>query len=182
MINARYGELLFSPVGNINVTGAGGVKELTMYAARVASKNLIPYNLIIAAVPRQYAQGSNVVPLRSLQWVTLYLRSYFEPKLLAATMDLDWAPVLKSEPQESKLVELPAGLWLSELRDKTVSGEKNKYYTFANPAYAGRYVVTVESRASNASVAYGTGLRDSYEFDLLLNHDMYNVAVEKLVV
>lgn len=178
MINARYGHILLHYVGDVTLDGSTN-REVSVYAAKVKARNLIPYNLVIALTPAG-SQVRSSQPLAGLRWLTFYLRSYFDPKYLQATLPLNWTAVLSSDEQQPAGTELPQGLWLKELKDRINPGQRNKYYVFTEPAYATNYVVSVESRAKSEAIAHGNGLRSEYEFDLLLNHDNFNLAVEHL--
>lgn len=172
LLNTRYGHVQLLHVGHISLGETK--KELAVYAARVQSRNLIPYNLVIALTPKQLAKQKQV-RLRDTPWVSLYLRSYFKPEQLNAAMPLDWDAVLGSEEQPVNPQELPGDMWIKEL-DRSLT--RSKCYAFADPRYSGSYVVGLESRASENS--QGFGLKPEYEFDLLLNHNNFNLAIEHL--
>lgn len=182
LLTLRYGAVPLIHVGDLKITGTGvSTKEMAFYGARIKTRNLIPYNLLIVAVPLQYDSLDRTTALLSdLKWVTLYQRSYFDLKHLQASINLDWSKISESPEYSATTSELPGGMWIKEVKEKTVRGQKNKCYTFTDPLIAGNYVVSVESRIKDAT--YGTGLKNEYEFDLLLNFDNYNLAVERFVI
>lgn len=174
-INTRYGEVVLRFVGRIALPDD---REVDIFGARVASANRVPYNLVLATMPAQ-ANPPMALPVRELAWSSFHLQSYHEPRRLEEKMALDWAPIFDSEEQAVATdEELPAGMWLSELTEKKERGARHKYYRFADEEYALDYVVALFSRRRD--VSQGNGLEHEYEFDLVLNHLNFDVAVERL--
>lgn len=173
-INTRYGEVILRFVGRITLPDE---RQLDVFGARVASTNRVPYNLVLATTT---AAGSPPpeVAVRDLAWTSFHLQSYHEPRKLEEKMALDWAPVFASAEQAVATEELPAGMWLTELTEKKERGARHKYYRFTEEAHALDYVVALFSRRRD--VSQGNGLEREYEFDLVLNHVTFDVAVERL--
>jgi hypothetical protein len=177
MLNAKFGALPLTHVGNISTAqSTGGRKRLAFYGARVKVRNSAPYNLLLMAVP--YADDlPEETTLAESQWVTVYLRSYYDLKKLAGQLPLEWQKLADSPLHELPDVQLSAGLWLQEVVEKTARGQRNKFYTFQDASH-GDYVVSVETRAKD--IQYGTNLKSEYEFDLLLGFNELDVAIERL--
>lgn len=182
LLTLRYGAVRFTHVGDLKITGTDvSTKEMAFYGARIKTRNMIPYNLLIVAVPLQYDVTERTTALLSeLKWITIYQRSYFDLKHLQASIKLDWSKISESPEYSATTDELPGGMWINEVKEKTVRGQKNKYYSFSDPSIGGNYIVSVESRIKDAT--YGSGLKTEYEFDLLLNFDNYNLAIERFTI
>lgn len=180
LLKARYGKVPLIHVGDLSINSSNGpVKEMAFYAARIKSRNLIPWNLLIVTLPlHRDVSPVGVKTLDNLDWVAVYLRSHFELKQLQAAIELDWSKLVETEEQSISSEELPSGMWIKEVREKTVRAQRNKYYVLEDPTLSSKYVVSIESRSRD--VTHGTGLKDRYELDMLLNFDNYNIAVEKL--
>jgi hypothetical protein len=183
LLAMRYGEVPLTHVGDLKIVGTDvAPKEMAFYAARIKCKNLVPHNLLIIALPLRFDSQTVRTPtistLSTLEWTTVYLRSYFDLKNLQATIGLDWSKIADTEEYSPSSTELPGGVWIKEVREKTGRGQRNKYYTLEEESLAGNYVISVESR--NRDVTHGTGLKSEFELDLLLNFDSYNLAIEKL--
>jgi len=176
----RFGKVPLLHIGNLALEDEGRpTRLLSIYARRIRSSNTFPYNLLISAVPLALDQSlGSTRSLADLPWISLYLHSYYSLEKLARFMKLDWERVL-AEP-EADLPPLPvepAQLWLNSVKEALPAHPRTKFYTFSNPVYQEKYLITVESRLRDLKL--GNGLKERYEFDLLLNFDHYNLALER---
>ena len=173
----KYGGIPLLHVGDVKVVSQGGAegKDLAFYGGRVKSSGKMDYNFILAAVPLQSDNSSIPKTLGQLPWVSVYLRSYFNLHKAKEVLPLDWEKLAASPEYPVPGKELPGGMWLKEIRR---ASPKSKSYVFTDPSLASRYLVTVESRLAETQNAHGLG--NEYEFDMLLSHSHYNVAIEKL--
>ena len=172
----KYGELQLLPVGDLTVRLPSGAEQsLAFYAARVEVKNNVPYNLLIVAVPLALDEQrgkSGPARLAELPWVSVYLRTYFELAKVKEMIPLAWDFLAQTPAQLPSNQPLPGGYWLKEAHKLK---DRRKLYTFVNYP---NYLVTLESRTTERAV--GTNLRPEYEFDLLLTHGPFNVAIERV--
>ena len=178
----KYGEIPLTYVGDLKIVGSEvAPKEMAFYAARIKCRNMIPYNLLIFALPVHLDESTPAqVTVATLPWITAYIRSYFDLKQLQDAIGLDWSKIAETPEYTPSATPLPGGMWIQEVREKTGRNQRNKYYTLQDPALAGNYVISVETRVKD--VSQGTGLRDQFELDLLLNFDNYNLAIERFSV
>ena len=175
----RYGSVPLIHVGNLQLTGAEQTtREMAIYAARIKSRNMIACNLLIVNVPLAFDDTRQATStLKDLKWVAIYQRSYSDLKHLQATVGLDWSRVRDWPEHQPDSNNLPEGMWIKavkEVREKTAKG---RYYTFIDPLLANNYLLSVEARVKNAT--YATGLREEYEFDMLLSFDNFDLAIER---
>ena len=175
----RFGEVPLLHLGDLNVATTGGItKELAFYGARVKAGNQMSNNLLLVSVPLASDGNNSPKTVGQLHWISVYLRSYFSLKNLQDVLSLDWEKLAGSEEQTVSTNELPSGMWVKEIRGSG-SKTKSKHYVFADRSLTTDYLVTVESRLKDSVV--GNDLKDSYEFDMLLNYSGgHSIAVEKL--
>lgn len=171
IILAKFGDLKLVHVGNLKVNK----EELSMHVARVKINNGMPYNLFMTLSK----PSSDKIKLSDCKWKSVYLRSYFNLKMLQDMFPLNWQRVIDLPEQIAAYGETPSGCWIKEVPEKTVRGAKTKYYLFQNPDYIQKYVVSLETRLKNVDIL--TGLKSEYEFDLILAFTSNNVSIEKLV-